>query len=202
MNKKKSIAVAIVLLLILLIGGMLAYFTDTDTKTNTITLGDDIEISVTETWNPDDGLGLHPGAVVEKAPKIKNDSTTTPAYVFAEVVVPCYATTGTTANAPLFTFTVNSGWTLINTPSINTTNKTITYVYAYGTASAMTELEKNTTTPNAVFNTVTLVETLTQAQKETASATPNIIVNGYGIQTDNMTGKTPAQIFALFGSNN
>ena len=91
---------------------------------------------------------------------------------------------------------------MINTPSINTTNKTITYVYAYGTASAMTELAKNTTTPNAVFNTVTLVETLTQAQKETASATPNIIVNGYGIQTDNMTGKTPAQIFALFGSNN
>ena len=72
MSKKKSIAVSIFLLLVLLVGGMLAYFTDTDTKTNIITLGDNIEISVTETWNPDDGLGLHPGAVVDKAPKIKN----------------------------------------------------------------------------------------------------------------------------------
>jgi predicted ribosomally synthesized peptide with SipW-like signal peptide len=45
MNKKKSIAVAIVLALVLLIGGMLAYFTDKDTKTNTFTIGDDIEIT-------------------------------------------------------------------------------------------------------------------------------------------------------------
>lgn len=201
MNKRKSIAVAIVLLLVLMIGGMLAYFTDTDTKTNEITLGDNIDIAVTETWTPEDGLGLHPGAVVTKAPKIQNVSTSTSAYVFAEIIVPCYATTGTTANAPLFTFTANSGWALINTPTVNTTDKTITYVYAYGTSSAMTELAKNTTTPNAVFDTVTLEPTLTQAQKATASSTPNIIVNGYGIQTDNMTGKTPAQIFALFGSN-
>jgi len=201
MNKRKSIAVAIVLLLVLMIGGMLAYFTDTDTKTNIITLGDNIDIAVTETWTPEDGLGLHPGAVVTKAPKIQNVSTSTSAYVFAEIIVPCYATTGTTVDAPLFTFTVNSGWTLINTPTVNTTDKTITYVYAYGTSSVMTELAKNTTTPNAVFDTVTLVPTLTQAQKATASSTPNIIVNGYGIQTDNMTGKTPAQIFALFGSN-
>ena len=201
MNKRKSIAVAIVLLLVLMIGGMLAYFTDTDTKTNTITLGDNIDIAVTETWTPADGLNLHPGAVVAKAPKIENESTTTPAYVFAEIVVPCYATTGTTVDAPLFTFTVNSGWTLINTPTVNTTDKTITYVYAYGTSSAMTSLAANTSTTNAVFDTVTLEPSLTQAQKATASATPNIIVNGYGIQTDNMTGKTPAQIFALFGSN-
>ena len=44
MSKKKSIAVAIVLLLVLLIGGMLAYFTDTDTATNVFVLGDDIDI--------------------------------------------------------------------------------------------------------------------------------------------------------------
>ena len=39
MTKKKSIAVAIVLAIVLLIGGMLAYFTDTDTETNEFTLG-------------------------------------------------------------------------------------------------------------------------------------------------------------------
>ena len=39
MSKRKSIAVAIVLLLILLIGGMMAFFTDTDTATNVFELG-------------------------------------------------------------------------------------------------------------------------------------------------------------------
>ena len=49
MSKKKSIAVAAILAVVLLIGGLLAYFTDRDTKTNVFTLGDNIEISLTET---------------------------------------------------------------------------------------------------------------------------------------------------------
>ena len=199
MNKKKSIAVAIVLALILLIGGLLAYFTDTDTKSNVFKLGDEVEISLTETWTAADGLGIHPGTTVTKAPSIKNDSTTTPAYVFAEVIVPCYATTETTANAPLFTFTVNSGWTLINTPAVNTTDKTITYVYAYGTSSAMTSLAANTTTSTAVFSSVTLEPTLTAAQAATANSSLSIDVNAYGIQTDGLgTATTPSAIFDLF----
>lgn len=197
MSKKKSIAVAIVLLLVLLIGGLVAYFTDTDTKTNVFTIGDGIDISITETWTANDGLGIHPGTTITKAPKIKNNSTT-PAYVFAEIVVPCYATSGSTVNAPLFTFTPNSGWTRIDSNTINTTTKTITYVYAYGTSSAMTSLAANATTTNAVFSSVTLAPSLTSAQKTTASATPNIVVNAYGIQVDNLSTSTPSGIFALF----
>jgi len=200
MSKKKGIAVSVVLLLVLLIGGMLAYFTDTDTVTNVFTLGDDVEISLTESFTPADAQGIHPGAVVAKAPSIKNDSTTTPAYVFAEVVVPCYATTGTTVNADLFTFTPNSGWTLINTPTINTTTKTKTYVYAYGTSTNMTPLAANTTTSTAVFSNVTLVSTLTEAQAATAPTAPNIVVNAYGIQTDSLGVTTPTAIFALFNN--
>ena len=198
MSKKKSIAVAAILAVVLLIGGLLAYFTDRDTKTNVFTLGNNIEISLTETWDPDDGLGLHPGAVVTKAPSIKNDSTTTPAYVFAEVVVPCYASTGTTVDTPLFTFTENAGWTLINTPTVDTESKTITYVYAYGSSSAMTSLTADTTTSTAVFSQVTLAPSLTDTQKATASATPNIVVNAYGIQIDNLGVTAPADIYALF----
>lgn len=198
MSKKKSIVVAIALVAVLLIGGLLAYFTDTDTATNVFTLGDNVEISLTETWTAADGLGLHPGALVTKAPSIRNDSTTTPAYVFAEIVVPCYATTGTTANAPLFTFTANSGWTLINTPAVDASTKTITYVYAYGTATAMTSLAASSTTTNAVFSSVTLEPTLTAAQKATAPATTNIVVNAYGIQTDSLSVTAPSDIYALF----
>lgn len=224
MTKKKSIVIAIVLALVLLIGGMLAYFTDTDTATNVFTLGDNIEISLTETgWSNggsgtnftlNEANGIHPGATVAKDPKINNDSTTTPAYVFAEVIVPCYASTGTTADTPLFALndstgtalgtTVgsagNTGWTLISVSSVDTTNKTIKYVYAWGTSSAMISLAESTSTTTPVFSSVTLAPTLTAAQKATAASSTNIVVNAYGIQTDSLSVTAPTAIFALFNS--
>lgn len=229
MTKKKSIVIAIVLALVLLIGGMLAYFTDTDTATNVFTLGDNVEISLTETgWSNggsgtnytlNEANGIHPGANVAKNPTINNESLTTEAYVFAEVIVPCYASTGTTVDTPLFALndstgtalgtTVgsagNTGWTLISVSSVDTTNKTIKYVYAWGTSSGMTALAASTaqakTSTAPVFSSVTLAPTLTAAQKATASATPNIVVNAYGIQTDGLSVSTPTDIFALFSNS-
>lgn len=210
MNRKKTIIAAIVLALILLIGSLLAYFTDVDTATNKFTLGDEIDIEVVEdsgwTFNSTENkmtnsnaLGLHPGTSVTKEPSIKNKSTTTPAYVFAEVTVPCYASTGTTVNAPLYTLgNIGSGWTLIETKDIDTTNKTITYVYAYGTSSGMTSLAENTTTSTPVFGTVSVPSTLTAAQAKTAPANPDVVVVGRGIQTDGLgTATTPTAIYAL-----
>ena len=231
MNRKKTIAVALVLALILIIGGMLAYFTDTDRKTNVFTLGDEVNISLTEAnWDttdsnsnnvPDAAEGLHPNTIVDKDPVINNESTTTPAYVFAEVIVPCYDSedADTLADKPLYKLldsngdalgtTVgsdgNSGWTLISVSSVDTTNKTITYVYAYGTSSTMTSLAKKpqsgTSSTPAVFSQVQVEPTLTYAQSQTASATPNIVVNAYGIQTDGLDVTTPTAIYALFGNS-
>ncbi len=210
MNRKKTIIAAIVLALILLIGSLLAYFTDVDTATNKFTLGDEIDIEVVEDsgWTFDsnenkmtnsNAIGLHPGTSVTKEPSIKNKSTTTPAYVFAEVTVPCYASTGTTVDTPLYTLgNIGSGWTLIKTNAIDTTNKTITYVYAYGTSSSMTSLAKNTTTSTPVFGTVSVPSTLTAAQAKTAPANPDVVVVGRGIQTDGLgTATTPTAIYAL-----
>ena len=98
MSKKKTIAVAIVLALILLIGGMIAYFTDTDIAVNKFSLGDEIDIEITEgdgwakdetttedltDWTNENAQGIHPGTNVLKSPSVHNKSTTTPAYVFA-----------------------------------------------------------------------------------------------------------------------
>lgn len=225
MSKKKTIAVAVVLALVLIIGGMLAYFTDTETKTNVFTLGDNVEISLTETgwtqdgqtsnWTRTEAQGVHPGTKVAKDPTINNDSTTTPAYVFAKITVPCYASTGTTVDTPLYKLlnssdaalvtTVgsagNAGWTLISVSSIDTTAKTITYVYAYSNGTTMTSLAENTSTTTPVFSKVQVDPNLTAAQKTTASATPNIEVKAYGIQTDGLDVTTPTDIFALFGNN-
>ena len=219
MDKKKSIAVAVILLFILIIGGMLAYFTDTDTASNTFTLGDNIDISLSEpSWVASNAEGIHPGTTVPKDPTVKNESTSTPAYVFAKVTVPCYASTGSTVDTPLFVLndstgvalgtTVgsagNTGWTLIEVSAIDTTNKTIDYIYAWGSSSTMTPLAASSvSTPSTtapVFSSVTLKPSLTYAQQQTAPATTNINVVAYGIQTDGLSSNTPTGIYALFGA--
>ena len=198
MSKKKGIAVAVVLLLVLIIGGMLAYFTDTDTKQNVFTIGDEVKIEVVENaWVPAKGQGVHPGTVVPKDPKIHNESTTTPAYVFMKVTVPCYKK-GSSVDTELFSYTLNSGWTKISESNIDQTSKTKTYVYAYGTSTAMTSLAADATTP-ALFNSVKVDETLTYSEAATAPATPNIDIVGYGIQVDGLgTATTPSAIYGLF----
>jgi predicted ribosomally synthesized peptide with SipW-like signal peptide len=205
MSKKKLVGVAIVLALILLIGGVIAYFTDvTDPVTNVFTLGDKVDIELTETAWPTasaNALGMHPGAEVNKNPTINNVSTTTPAYVFMKVTVPYYDSNADgTVDAALFSYNVNSGWTEIKS-TLDTDTKFCTKVYAYGTDSAMTTLAANATT-GALFDKVTLVPTLTATQKGTAPANPNIDVKAYGIQIDNLgDADTPTEIFALFGNN-
>jgi predicted ribosomally synthesized peptide with SipW-like signal peptide len=196
MSKKKIIAVSIVLALILLIGGMIAYFTDTDNKTNVFVLGDNVDIALNETFNATVANGVHPGTVVEKAPKVVNQSTTTPAYVFLEVKVPLYKTVATGSyDAELFTYEKNAAWYELSHED-DLTNGFRTYVYAYGTSSAMTSLPASQETPT-LFNNVTLVSTLTAAQKNTAPTNPNIDIVAKAIQIDNV-GTTPAEVYAKF----
>ncbi len=198
MSKKKIIAVSIVLALILLIGGMIAYFTDTDNKTNVFVLGDNVDIALNETFNETVANGVHPGTVVEKAPKVVNQSTTTPAYVFLEVKVPLYDSNADgTVDAELFQYTPKAGWyEMEDKASTDTTNKFRTHVYAYGSETAMTSLAASSET-GTLFDNVTLVSTLTAEQKATAPDNPNIDIVAKAIQIDNV-GTTPAEVYAKF----
>ncbi len=235
MNKKKGIAVAVVLLLILLIGGMLAYFTDSDTEDNVFTLGKNIDIELSESlWDTTDTTGvhgvpdaaedIHPGTKLPKNPVITNDANAAQAYVFAEVIVPCYddgyTGTGTiTVDQPLFSLDgaptgteTLRGWTLLRAEDVDTDTRTKTYIYYYGNATdGMTILEPNTST-DTVFNSITLDSTLTAEEAATAIippanpgdpvVNPEVKVNAYAIQTDGYGNKTPAEIFALYTNQN
>ncbi len=130
MSRKKLIVSAIVLALVLAIGGILAYFTDVQTKTNTFTMGN-VQIEVTEGDFPEEGVSnVIPGMEYEKAPKVINKGTT-PVYAFVEVTIPydtvkigdassatinelfellhvTDATEGTTATG------INAGWKSVN----------------------------------------------------------------------------------------
>jgi len=71
-NKKRLIItiLSLVLVAVAAIGGSLAFFTDSDTVTNTFTMGN-VEISLSEPgWDDDAGLGLLPGNVRTKDPTV------------------------------------------------------------------------------------------------------------------------------------
>ena len=193
MKKRNLLLAALLLLVVGVVGTTIAYFTDTDEKTNTFTIGNvDIELKE-ENWDADNAKNLMPGDKVAKDPVIENKSTTNPAYVFAKVVAPCVS------GRPIFKYTVASGWTEMTAQTVacNADGLT-TKIYAYGSATAMTPLTAGASTP-ALFSEVE-VENLTNAEATTiGSANLNIIVTGYGIQTKNV-GTDPTTVWGNFGS--
>ena len=157
MNKKKTIIAAAVLTIVLLVGGILAYFTDTEEQTNIFTVGN-VDITLTEAgwtegefdngvWTPladtgdysrTEALNLTPNAVIAKAPVVTNVGSND-AYVFVKVTIPmddaataAEALAGTTpANKELFTFTLNNGWRQLSR-TVSGSNTEYVFVYATG----------------------------------------------------------------------
>ena len=195
-NKKRmrTMLAATAMIGVMAIGGISAYFTDADTATNTFTVGK-VSIDLQEpNWNPP--KDITPNQEIKKDPQIKNDGVND-AYMFMKVTVPydnitVVAQDGTKAAAKedteLFSYDVKSGWTEIGTPVKDTTNKTVTHLYAYGTAETMTAVAANQTT-NSLFDWVKFVNCREDENQE--SKTHNIKVDAYAIQTQNINdGKT------------
>lgn len=178
MSRKKLVITAAVLAIVLLIGGLLAYFTDTTTeKTNVFTVGDKVDIELQETWTEGDGLGIATGETVEKAPYVQNIGAND-AYVFMKVSIPKYynktANEGAGAWEEIYTLKYNGStginndyWTLVdsNTTTANGTSADSVYVYAYdlsSTSGTMDVLAKQTgatpTNSQVLFDHVTFLD--------------------------------------------
>ena len=210
MNKKKIIIASLVLLLVFAVGGAIAYFTDTDTKTNTFTIGN-VDISLTEAnWSttdannnnvPDAAENVVPGQSIPKDPVIKNESTTNPAYVFAKVVVPCTTATSPATPVEIFSYTpVNSAWTELSSAAVAcTSGGTATHVYYYGTNNTLSSLAANTAAP-ALFTSITVSSQVTGANSEGLTGNKNVVVTGYGIQTQGLASTTPVDVWGNFNS--
>lgn len=85
MKKKITlVATSVLLVAALVIGGTLAYFTDTETKTNTFTVGN-VDITLTEPNWKNDNAKLIPGRVIAKDPTITLKSGSERAYTFMKV---------------------------------------------------------------------------------------------------------------------
>ena len=207
-NKKLAKATAVCALAgVMLIGGAMAYFTDTDTATNEFTVGK-VSIDLTEPgWTPPENIT--PNQEITKDPKITNDGKNS-AFVFLQVKVPTKSVItasedGTKIPADparpneLFTYQVKPGWTEINTAADETigsqTYKVHTYVW--GTAEACTALDKGVTTSSSLFDSIKFINVIEGEGLEETQL--DVIVDAYGIQTTDINGdKTkPTDVWAV-----
>ena len=188
-NAKFSV-LALALVLCMAIAGISAYFTDGDTATNEFELG---EVSIDlqeEEFDEENAIDLVPQQEIAKDPNVVNTGVND-AYVFIEVIVP-YAnirtanedgTVNAAADTQLFTWDLDEKWVQVGQTKDDATNKTYTYVYAYGTADAMTAVAAGEETSD-VFDFVR-VANIVEAQG-LENAEKEIVVNAYAIQTSNL----------------
>lgn len=182
-KKVTAIALAVCILAVAVIGATMAYFTDTDSKTNTFTFGK-VDIDLTEksiedkekgvkagTVGTDGGItypGVLPGLVYSKVPTVTVKRESLDAWVIITATVP----------------TVYN-WDGLFNDSIDTANFTKdkkivgenTVYYFYANAAVIAE---NSVTP---FTEVKINPALTQDDVKNLP-TFNVVVNAYGIQKD------------------
>lgn len=190
-SSMRTLALTAILAGTVSIGGIMAYFTDGDTATNTFTVGK-ISLDLQEpSWVPP--TNITPGQEIAKDPQIKNDGNNEE-FVFLKVTVP-YAnvvtanedgTRGRIADTELFSYDVKDGWTEIDSKRvIDSSSKTVTHLYAYTgeTADSMKALAVNSSTPS-LFDWVRFANIVEDQNLETT--TQNIVIEAYGIQTQNI----------------
>jgi len=124
-TKLRTAVLAASLAAVVGIGGAAAYFSDSESATNTFTVGR-IDISLTEpawdTWNASDPAPIVPDQEIPKDPAVTNTGSND-AYVFMTVKVPTAqivtaAENGTkqaqAAETQLFSYEVDDNWTLVS----------------------------------------------------------------------------------------
>lgn len=186
-KKVTAIALAVCILAVAVIGATMAYFTDTDSKTNTFTFGK-VDIDLTEDSTDANGAvkgnistgggitypGVLPGLVYSKVPTVTVKRDSLDAWVIITATVP----------------TVYD-WDGLFNDSIDTANftkdrktvgaNTVYYFYA-----------KNPVGPNGSVTPFTEVKINPALTQDGVSKAFNVIVNAYAIQTEGFADRWAA----------
>lgn len=216
---KGSIAV-LGLTAILTTGGLMAYFTDTDTQTNKFTVGK-VEVDLHEPeWDkqpdsdkdgvPDPAEDMTPNKTIVKDPTVTNTGINDQ-FVFVTVQVPCRnimtanpdGTRNPAALRDLYLYTVNPGWVKLGTYDVRDSSGVAAhkYLYAYASNNACTPLEANKST-NPVFSKITTVNAIEgQGLEQQLFEMP---IEAFAIQTSDLNGgKTaPADVWQVYSNQN
>ena len=188
-KRGKNKILALLMVFTLFLTGALALLAAKDSAENKFTVGN-VNISLTEPkWdaaNPDGTLeNIVAGQVITKDPTITNTGVND-AYVYIQVEVPkVYKTDIIDADGetviskehyPLFSFTPNKNWLLIDSQVGTKTDAYDYYLYAYNTKLA----PKDTVT---LFNQLTFAN-ITEQYTENNSLNLDVKITAYAIQSD------------------
>ena len=170
--KKKIFTIALVVALaaILIVGGTMAFFTDTKTKDNTFTIGD-VSIDLLEpNWDPTNTDNKYPGQTLAKDPQVKNDGTND-AFVRIKVEgLDALKTAGLSAED-------------IALEGLDTANWTLKDGYYYYN----TKVAKDETTP-ALFTGIIIPA---DTNGDASHATINVKVTAEAVQADGIGNASP-----------
>lgn len=187
--KKKIIALCLVVALaaVAVVGASLAYFTDTDTKTNTFTTG---KVDITLNDEFEQNSKLVPAVVdeetseiynaVDKAVSVTNNTGSEEAFVRVHVAIP----SSIRSLVGLWTYDGAENWegigdTRVDTPAYTTTIDGVEYVVFVSTYTK--KLAAGVTTTN-ILDAVTMEPTATNADVAAVNGNFNIIVFAEGCQ--------------------
>ena len=212
MNKKRTILAAVVLSLVLVVGGILAFFTDSDEKTNVFTIGTNVDITLNEnsTWVAgsganagkyvsDDASSMTPGSYVAKSPTVTCVTGKRDAYVFVRVTSPIVD------GQEVLTYTKGNDWVQVGSDDTTTESGKVIRVFAYassvGGTNTLTTLTAGQTT-TAAFGDVTINNYFGSDATKGALIQGNsydLKVEAYGIQTTGMTATNLSGTWSNFG---
>lgn len=200
-NKKKVVAAAMAAML-LAGGATYAYFTDTNLLTNTFTFGSVDSTLVETAWDsadPSEHENLAPNAVIAKDPKVINNGTL-PAYTFITSTVPVKdikvasedGTQVTGGEHDMFSWRINSGWTLVDTIDNGDTK---TYVYAWAKDGKMTVVAPNGGETGTLYDSVKIANII-EGQGIEGTAL-DVVNKDVTIQSDNVKSTDPVEVWKI-----
>lgn len=197
-ENKRNLLLVLAIIAVMAIGAASAYFTDTDSKSNSFTVGNVSVVLEEPNWVPENGKNITPNKEIAKDPQVKNDGAND-AFVFIKVKVPAAKVVTAKADGSLntavlqdlFTYTVNSDW--IQIEKVAAADST-TYTYAYiGADGNMKALGVNkTTTP--VFSAVKFIN---MVEGQLSNPELSIDVETMAIQTTDLGTTVPADVLKI-----
>ena len=209
MSRRKTILTAVVLILIMLIGGMLAFFTDADEDNKVFVLGNiKIKFSDESVENFDVEINkLTPNKTIDQKAELENVGEND-AYIFVKVKMPHInvSVDGDEAKkTDLFTTNMNKEkWmelTQFNSEEVNF----YTHVYAYVNGSKLAKFEAKTEqlTPKAeIFSQISFINISnpTQITDVFKEGKLQVDVTAYAIQADDIDND-PASVWTHLEKN-
>ena len=211
-RNKRTVLLCLVMVVVLIIGSLAAYFTDSDSKVNKFLIGN-LKIELTEPLyeqNGGNGQTIIPKETIIKDPTLTLKDGSVDAFIYATVSVPAekialYNDDGSKIEGSennlneLFSYTVNPGWYEIGTI---TKENEVVHVYVWGDASTPTTVTSgNSTSP--IFDSVTFANIKDEPTIAANNHELDIVVNGYGIQAKELGTDDSYDVWDLVkGENN